>query len=459
MFQELNNLLILLCRLIQTRKLYFNKHPKVESLTTDFIVGLKAFCRENDIDKLFLGVADGALVFEGRSLIGPSIVGRQLIEFTVKLQCGGISFTRQTTAEEVRKMLDINIDLKSPLVSLNDARKLFHSHNIKNIELAHEYLVPSIPIPRKKQSVWQGQDTGNFLQSPTLIFQALFDTVAQAYGDVMRGNDIDIDNTRSVGEHILHFVQTGFSDTMQHILYPDYNSYVLGHSVRVTSLAVFVAHMFNWSKELQLSLATAGLLHDIGKSAIPTEIMYKTGTLTREERMTMMDHCRIGAEILISQRDVSPLEISAAWGHHIRYDGSGYPKPPRWAVRHPVTSLIQICDVFEALTARRPHRPPLAPHMSYSIMLEDKGAFDPGLLASFISVLGLYPPGNVVRMSDGSQGVVMATGSAIDRPTVKIISDPSGRESKEGEEKLIDLDAYKRRDLFVEELLVDGVEQ
>ncbi|MCB2216920.1 MAG: HD domain-containing protein [Desulfobulbaceae bacterium] len=454
MYEKLNNLLILLCRAISTRRLYFSDHPKVRVLAKGFVERLREFCRETEINKLFIGIIDNNLVFEGRNLIGPSIVGRQLVQFADKLRCGGFSFTDQTSENEFSALLDLTIDLKQPVETIKQARELLVANDIYNIEIAHHYMGSSGPMTRDQRTVWQGQDTGDFLHSPTLIYQALFDSVAQAHGDVALGQDIDIDNTRSVSEYMLHFTKTHFSDMMQHVHYPDYDSYTVGHSVRVAALTVFLANSFKWSDEMLLAIGTAGLLHDVGKSRISEQILYKPGKLNKEEFAAIMTHSRVGAEILLSQKNTTTLDIAAAWGHHIRHDGTGYPRQPEWAARHPITSLLQICDAFEALTATRPYKPPLTPHMAYSIMLRDKGGFHPAMLASFISAIGLYPPGTMVRLSDGRKGLVTATGPSIDRPRVRITNAPDGAEIPPTDQYQLNLQAGEHRSLSVSELLL-----
>ncbi len=454
MYDKLNSLLILLCRAISTRRLYFSDHPKVRALATSFIEQLRRFCAEYEINKLFIGIVDNTLIFEGRNLIGPSIVGRQLIQFAEKLRCGGLSFTKETSVDEFSTLLDLTIDLKQPVEGLKAARQLLVDKDIYNIEIAHHYVGSSGALTRDQRTVWHGQDTGDFLHSPTLIYQALFDTVAQAHGDVALGQDIDVDGTRSVSEYMLHFTKTHFSDMMQHVHYPDYDSYTVGHSVRVAALAVFLANSFRWGDEMLLAIGTAGLLHDVGKSRVAEHILYKPGKLTKEEFTEIMAHSRIGAEILIGQKNTTPLDIAAAWGHHIRHDGSGYPRQPSWAARHPITSLLQICDAFEALTAARPYKPPLTPHMAYSIMLRDKGGFQPAMLASFISTIGLYPPGTIVRLSDGSKGMVVLTGPKIDRPRVRITHAPDGEEIPPTDQYQINLWTGEHQTLSVTELLL-----
>jgi putative nucleotidyltransferase with HDIG domain len=450
--EKLNTILLLLCRSISTRKLYFPLHPKVQEFSSDFMSSLEDFCKETGRNKLFIGVVKGELVFEGKLLVGPSIVGRQLVDFAGRLHCGGFSFSRLMTAAEFTELLNLTAEINQPVADLNQARELLQSRGIVNIEIARHYMgYSNLGV---KQETWQGQDTGEVLQSPTLVYQALFDAVSRAHASVAGDNDIDIDNTRSVSEYLLHFTKTRFSDMMQFVHYPDYDSYTVGHSVRVATLAVFAAWAFGWNKELLLALGTAGLLHDVGKGKMPQEILFKKGRLTEEEMAIVKTHPRVGAEILLAQKHTTPLDIAAAWGHHIRQDGGGYPEQAPWMVRHPIVALLQICDVFEALTAARPYKSQFSPHAAFSIMLEDMAAFQSSLLASFISVVGIYPPGNSVTLSDGSRGTVASVGLLIHRPTIDITHDASGRELSSGDPLQIDLSAEQYSRLSVVDIVL-----
>ena len=452
MIEKLNTILLLLCRGISTRKLYFLSHPKVIEFSRDFMTSLDDFCKETGREKLFVGVVQGQLVFEGKTLVGPSIIGRQLVDFAGRLHCGGFSFSRQMTETEFGELLNLTAELTQPLAGLGEARELLQSRGITNIEIARHYIESS--DLGERQEAWQGQDTGEVLQSPTLVYQALFDSVSRAHSSVAAGGSIDVDKTRSVSEYLLHFTKTRFSDVMQYVHYPDYDSYTVGHSVRVATLAVFVAWAFGWNRDLLLALGTAGLLHDVGKGKIPHEILFKKGHLTDEEMEVIRTHPRIGAEILLAQKHTTQLDIAAAWGHHIRQDGGGYPPQAPWMVRHPIIALLQICDVFEALTAARPYKTQLAPRDAFNIMLADLSAFQPSLLASFIHVIGIYPPGNSVTLSDGSRGTVAWVGSLIDRPTIEITHDPSGQELLSADAMQIDLSAERYRHLSVVDLRI-----
>ncbi len=455
MEEKLNNLLILLCRSISNRKIYFSNHPKMIQYSEDFIKALNEFLTETDKESLFIGIVEGNIVYKGRNMIGPSIIGRQLVDFADKLHCGGITFNRCVTDEEISELLNLASDLRTPLSSLQEARELLDSKGVVNINIAHHFTNPSDLVPKDQQQPWQGKDSNRILESPAMIYQALFDVVSSAHGNAAVDKNLDIDTTQSVCEYLLQHTRSNFSDMMQQIHYPDFDTYTVGHSVRVATLAVFVGTKISLPEEILLQLGTAGLLHDVGKSKIPEEILFKPDRLTAEEFAIIQGHAILGVEILLAQENTTELDIAGVWGHHIRYDGKGYPRQPSWGVRHPLTALLQICDVFEALTAIRPYKSPMTPQTAFSIMLADEGAFHPTLLATFISAIGLYPPGNSVILSDGSRGTVLSVGERIDRPKIKITHTPKGEPLEEKNFFSLDLQRGYAENITVTELVLD----
>jgi HD-GYP domain-containing protein (c-di-GMP phosphodiesterase class II) len=442
--KTINDIIILLCKGISNRKLYFSGHPKVNSYTETFCKQLAAFFTMSEKEEFFIGVVDGHFIFNGKRLFGPTVVGQQLMKLMEMLQCGGISFKKGLTAADVSAFMDLTDDLKSSVSSLQEARELLKQKGIEAITLSSFYGDQPGMSTRDNRRPWEGQDVGGFLQSPTLIYQALFDVVTRAHGDAAYNRNVNIDSARSVSEFMLRFTQENFAEVMQYIHYPDYDSYTIGHSVRVSSIAVFLGMKMNWPEESILAIGTAALLHDIGKSKISPDILYKMGSLSDDEFRLIQAHPRMGSELLLAQKGVSPLDIAAAWGHHQRQDGRGYPVKPAWAVRSPLIALLQICDVFEALTAVRPYKPAMTPQHAFSIMTDDKGAFHLGLLSAFINLIGIYPPGTYVELSDGRTGMVTSTGKIIDRPRLRITRLTDGSLLKKEDQYDVDLGAKDR---------------
>ncbi len=455
MDKQINDIIILLCKGISNRRLYFSGHPKVVAYAETFQKGLAAYFEISQKEEFFIGIIDGHFVFNGKRLFGPTIVGRQLITFMEMLQCGGVSFHKDLLVEDITGFMDLTDGLKSSLNSLQEAKELFRQQGIQSITIAGHYsdqLGLSTPDDRRP---WEGQETAGFLQSPALIYQALYDTVTRAHGDAAFDRELDMSGAKSVSEFLLRFTQSNFADVMQYIHYPDFDSYTIGHSVRVSSISIYLGMKMNWPEENILAVGTAAILHDIGKSKIPSNILYKTGPLTDEELRLVQDHPRVGAELLLAQKDSSPLDIAAAWGHHLRYDGKGYPQKPTWAARSPIIALFQICDIFEALTAVRPYKQAMSPQHAFSIMISDKGAFHPSLLSAFISCIGIYPPGTYVELSDGRTGMVTGVGKTIDRPQLKITKMQDGSQLKNGDQFHIDLEAREHAQLKVKRLLLN----
>jgi HD-GYP domain-containing protein (c-di-GMP phosphodiesterase class II) len=266
-----------------------------------------------------------------------------------------------------------------------------------------------------------------------------------------------MDEAKSVCEFMLRFSGSSFAEVLRYVYYPEYDEYTVGHSVRVASLAVYAGTKMRWKKKDILTIGTAGLLHDIGKAAIPDHILLKQGRLTTEEYRIIQKHPLKGVELLMEHSGVSSLQLTATWGHHIRFDRSGYPPQPSWAVRHPITALLQVCDVFEALTAVRPYKKAIKPVEAYAIMVADEGAFHPGLLASFITMVGFYPPGTYVRLTDDRVGMVIRAGKILDRPCVKIIATREGDLLDQSDQYEIDLGVARNSNLSIDELLLDRV--
>lgn len=456
MAARLDQFVILLNSAIAQRKLYFAGHPKVQAYGRELSNQLRGLLDALGEDLLFLGACEGKLVYGGRYLVGPTIAGGQLVRLAEALASGGLIFHRGVDEEELQRFLSLAAELMEPLASLEEARALVRARGIRKIQIAAPYHEQVGVELEDEQDAWQGEDASGGDWSPILVYQALFDLVTTVHGDAARGRRLDLDTARSVGERLLHGIRGSFSNMMTLVHYPDSDSYTVGHSVRVATLAVHVGRHLGLDEENLQDLGTAALLHDVGKSKIPDEILHKRGRLDKEEFAVMKRHAELGAEILLEHRAATPLEIAAAWGHHLRHDRGGYPPMPPWAARHPATALLQICDVFEALTAVRPYKPPLTARRAYEVMLDDRGAFDPALLRSFVECLGLYPVGNLVRLSDGTRAVVVAAGSRLDRPQVRLTHDGGGRRlGKEGQ-RVVRLEQVPEAELGISELVLSA---
>ena len=455
-----DELVILLSTGISQRRMYFGEHPKVVACSEQFTRKLQDLLAADQKETFFLGVVEGKLVHRGRYLVGSSIVGRKFITFAEQCHCGGFLFQAALTAGELRELFTLAAEVTEPLPALKDARALLESRNVRHITLSPPYE----DAGWLGQFVYDGAESwggevfeGNDLAAVLPVYQSLFGAVESAHQVAAHQHQPDVAGLRGLSEQLMRSGGDSVLDIMQLVRYPDYDSYTVGHSVRVALIAVLVGRHLALPPELLTDLGTAGLLHDVGKARIPEDIIYKPGQLTPQERRIIQEHAGHGARILLESRDAGPLAVAAAWGHHLRHDGGGYPASAPWAARGRLTSLLHLCDVFEALTAVRPYKLAMTPRRAYEIMLGDTGAFDPALLAVFVAAMGIYPPGSRVHLTTGEEATVMASGVAVDRPRVKITRDADGALLALADQRGLDLGLPSAAAVAVQGLVMDDI--
>jgi putative nucleotidyltransferase with HDIG domain len=161
-----------------------------------------------------------------------------------------------------------------------------------------------------------------------------------------------------------------------------------GHSRRVATNAQTLAARIGLTGADLNDVYWAGLLHDVGKIAVPETILQKTGPLTEDEWELMRNHPRLGAKLITeTSPDLTPL-AEAVGSHHECWDGSGYPSGLAGESIPAMGRILAIVDVFEALTSSRPYRTGLPPHEALDFILDNSGSkFDPSLVPFFESLL------------------------------------------------------------------------
>jgi putative nucleotidyltransferase with HDIG domain len=165
------------------------------------------------------------------------------------------------------------------------------------------------------------------------------------------------------------------------------DAYTLGHCERVADYACALARDVGYDEITMFWFRIGALLHDVGKIAVPSEILNKPGRFTDEEREIMERHAPAGSDML---RDIDfPWDIlPMVRGHHERWDGRGYPDKLAGEGIALSARIVCVADVFDALTTDRPYRPAFTRDQALSMMASDSGKlFDPELFARFERVM------------------------------------------------------------------------
>ncbi|MCW5963057.1 MAG: HD domain-containing protein [Bryobacterales bacterium] len=167
--------------------------------------------------------------------------------------------------------------------------------------------------------------------------------------------------------------------------------YTGGHCQRLSLYSVLLGSSLKLSQEELISLYRGGFLHDIGKIAIPDSVLLKQGPLTTEEHFLMQSHTLKGEEIcrpMISLSRVLPIIRN----HHERWDGSGYPDRLSREDIPLLARILQIADIFDAITTKRPYKSAQTPSEAMQILEQQAGSglLDPALVEAFLKIAG-YP--------------------------------------------------------------------
>ncbi|HEX8616737.1 MAG TPA: HD domain-containing phosphohydrolase [Thermoanaerobaculia bacterium] len=170
--------------------------------------------------------------------------------------------------------------------------------------------------------------------------------------------------------------------------------YTRGHSQRVGDLARSFALHVGLTNQQAETIRVAGLLHDIGKIAVPERLLNKQGPLTRDEFLRVIDHPVIGEEMVRPLTTLTDV-LQLIRHHHERYDGRGYPDGLSGDAIPYEVRLLSIVDAYDALTSHRSYRPaPLTHDAAISTLRREAsgGKWDPRMVEQFASMLGEGAP-------------------------------------------------------------------
>lgn len=203
-----------------------------------------------------------------------------------------------------------------------------------------------------------------------------------------------------------------------------YDNYTFLHSMNVGVLAAMVGIELEFSEEKIRNLTAAGLLHDIGKEKIPTEILTKPGPLTEEESKIIQKHPVYGYEMIKNSFNIPATVKQAVLCHHENCDGSGYPGGRTAGELHIFTKIIHICDVYDAMVSKRSYKEAINPaDVIEYIMACSETMFDRNCLIAFKRSVFPYATGAKVMLSNGETAIIKKNYKGMpERPDVKIIS-------------------------------------
>lgn len=185
------------------------------------------------------------------------------------------------------------------------------------------------------------------------------------------------------------------------------DEYTFKHSVDVATMAMIIAKQAKMSDADIHKIGVSGLLHDIGKSQIPNEVLNKAGKLTEEEFTVMKNHALFGYNMLMEKNELPQEVLMGVLQHHEKISGKGYPL--RLADRQICTyaRILSIADIYDALVTERPYKKAFSQQDALEMIMAMTDDLDIGFMRNFMSSIILYPVDSVVKLSNGEKAKVV----------------------------------------------------
>ncbi len=224
------------------------------------------------------------------------------------------------------------------------------------------------------------------------------------------GKAIDPGTTVSLVDEIAASVERHPAALLSVARLKTHDDYTYLHSVAVCALMLALARQLDLDEKQTRLAGIGGLMHDMGKAAMPLEVLNKPGKLTDAEFAIMKRHPAAGAEMLRAA-GAEPEVQDIALHHQEKFDGTGYPDRLAGDAISLLARMGAVCDVYDAVTSDRAYKKPWDPSGAMHQMAKWQGHFDKAIFNAFVKTLGIYPVGSLVRLASHRLAIVAEPGT------------------------------------------------
>jgi putative nucleotidyltransferase with HDIG domain len=228
------------------------------------------------------------------------------------------------------------------------------------------------------------------------------DEVTHIIKEIGKGSAVDIDSVRQISKHIIKEFST-VSDVINYLhLVRPFDDYTYSHSLNVSLMSIIIAKWMRLSEAEVDEIATAGLLHDIGKTKIPERLLLKPGKLTNEEFEEIKKHTVLGYMMMDNIKDATLNMKYSVLMHHEKIDGSGYPIGALGEEIPFFPKIVAIADIYDAMTSNRVYRNRMCPfEVIKNFEMQTFGKLDTEVLTIFLRNIANSYMSDFVELNTG----------------------------------------------------------
>jgi putative nucleotidyltransferase with HDIG domain len=370
--QKIGRIITRLTVAIQNAGMYPDDHPQVLSQAREAFALLDMLLKDaREITILLIGEY---LIVDNKPLLIPGFYEAAFVRFMKKNGVEWISFLIGLPFAQLEEL--IRSFASSGSSFMNSTRYI----KLGNIKLKDS---DKIRTAEKSDLEASGNDIVNVLD---LQFQSKEQMIRKIYKSCRDKSTIDLKMVDDIVAHLMVSIRE--SNPLKLLAEIKSNDeYTFTHSSNVGILTMYLAERLGFGNYLN-KIGIAAILHDVGKATTPDDILSKEGPLTEKERIVMEEHAIKGAMYVMKLKGVNNLVILAAMEHHIKYDGSGYPRIKGGWEPNIVSQIITVADVYDALRSMRPYRVPMSQDQIIKILTDESGkTFNPYIVECFLKLI------------------------------------------------------------------------
>ncbi len=435
----------------QGMRVYSVFHPRfIESVEKAFHQIRSIFSEEESLKNITFTSSEDHFVFMGIPLSSPSPSAKKLHRAMKDFHLYGFQILRGFQETEISELFE---SILKPVGV--DSLEISEGSESTQGDVEKNYKI--ITLDEKaafdaENTEYVFKDAGNptdslpHLEISKNKFSSFFNSYKNLLQNIESGKVIDFKELQSASSQVVELFQKNRDPASKLSTKKYFDDFTFHHSLNVCLLTTATASSIVKDEEVLRLISMAALLHDIGKSHIPAEILYKKEPLTAKELKCLKTHPEIGAEILLSLKGIPPLCVTTAYSHHIHEGEGSYPNAPDNYKLGWVAELVSVVDIYEALTAFRPYKKGLSSKQAFEIMLKMPGLKERHPFIKLLyQTIGPFPVGTIVALNSGERAEVVQKGRRnVGCPKIKLISDSS--QNKITEKVELDLELEFKKD-------------
>jgi len=397
---------------VSARRIYAPDHSRAQTAFQDLLADLRQALGLGH-ERVRFTVTGGILTHEGVPLVNATAAN--LAQLFQERDSGGVAFRQGLADETLSQLVDW----------LAGRRPSGLRPRGEGIEILEPGAGDELTEQREKSRFAERLPE---LKLPLEVHAKAVEIMEYVLAEARAGRHFDFGAVSSVVRFAAEAARSGGTQLLAATQLPRESPVAFDHSINTFLIATAMMEpVARDPKELEV-FAQAALLHDVGKGTLPAEITEKRGPLTADEEHLLRRHCEYGAKLLARLPHVDPLAVEVAYCHHMRDDGLGYPRPILPIKPGPVSSMVQVGDMFDLIAETRPAKRGLSADEAVDRILRTPGMKSKrDLLRHFVRRATSSPPGCEVALEGGERAIVVEVfADAPHHPRVRVVKDRDG---------------------------------